>query len=1792
MKDAIPGVDWVVYWSEGKLEYDFMLDSAIQISSIQLEWAGLPIKLHSSGTVHAKYKSLSWSQGLPRFFAGLQEIPGTLVPLSATRTGFRMSATAITGPLRIDPVIELAGLFGAEAGESVVLANNEFILGTTRSSSWEANGVRSGSDVFLRIHNGGNAYRTIIWGGTGDEELVPAAAPAIPGIFVRSQSIATGWTNSRDLPMPLTPSGQPWAYGGGDTDGLMITVANQSIFAATLSTEHSEKILSAYGELSNNLYMAGEITLAGSIDSSAFFLKRSGAVDILWTGGGSKRDRIRSITQPDPKVERFLFAAETESDDIPGSFLPWSSRGGGKDVWLGLLDFSRSTPSLLWQSLYGAAADEEVAGLIVLPGRGIFLAGTTSSDNLPLTNPAQPKYGGGPSDAFIIKLNEAGDSILASTYWGGTGEERIHHVSQLVGDLLLSGSSDSAELPAAGISLNPHQGGADAIVALFDSSARLYWAYRNGGPGFDEMTYAAQPEDSSPLVTGGATSDPAWVHQSNPILLLDPGGSGGELDAFYLRIRTPLLSAPKQILGQNLQTTVKLDSLIDSSFSGTIEVSSADPELLQISFFNLPGAESFPSLFIYNFGRQISSSQATKSAFNIHSMGRLGSTEILLRAANLPDRRIPVEIVPSYLFSRQNPGPYVMQVGETRSFQTDIAPLDPNTQLPLTPQIPRVGFVPLIEFEPSDPSAFLFLPNIDPAAYANTIVELRKEGNFQLVPRSPSFATAGNQAIRISSPKPVSSIDSQSKFFAPSGLTWSHYVSSAGGLTTITSEDPALLLVSRFNGEAGAPSITLTPSIINNRFYVQTAGRSGRTRIRVIAASGYEAIIEVIVIPAEARINMPVIVVQNGYGRVGVSFNPNAPNGIPDSEGFQMASLAEFPLAPLVRAVIQCDQSGAIDGQVTSFEFRFPKLGKSQCSIKLSEQYFPSTILSGEIRILAAGISWPGPEVLIPEGTTFTLTLNPLLPADQLASQRISYSSPGVAEFVSPTNGTATELSFSRSSSILIRALGKAGQTTAIRFENPLLAGLQIPVRIIPTVLSTRYSQFRANRNNSSLILQIAGLDRGRIVEGSYFTNERLVLAASSSDPSVCSINATIQYNSYLGGVYRCTNFGETTFTFTPTMPSPSIPPVSVRVINRVNPLELAFTTPPILLSPSFQIPWKQFTFQLGSTVRIRSLDPDLVRIATSSDRAGSASITIETPSSGFTNPNGYFLQAGPRTGETRIIVESSFAPPVEYPVQVVAASLVFDHPYSAYGRTQQTEFFLNPSDAGGRLLLNLSASPIDPFSGETPIAQGYNSYFNYLNPDADPFFVRLANSDPEILTVEGPTPLLATSWNQIRVSTLPRSTGVALIDVIQPEGMKATPASRIKVTVRRPGFAFDSVLYLGAGLQRPSSLRLSGNSAAPPGTTITTVHPEILLLSASSSAIGSASIAVPANQVFYIQAITTDPNIARAAIRVEAPGYTSQVFDVFLEPVTLRWSDYVPSDIRWTYGYNSSVSLYAGLSSSLSRSRSANLLFLPDRFPEIRVRSSDPSIVSLPDGPLTSSFKNSTSIELPVNVRNIGEVSLEVSSGQGILNETQPRKLIISPRNFSTSQDLAIGRGLVASFELSLFGSQRPTIRFTIQPGAGFTIGESAATATATDLLITPQADSRVRIFVAAESNATFSTLKVSAPFYVDAEVKISAKEPQFSIETFRIQNPVPLTQGTLNIPIVLPQAWGPIAPAPTLRLASSDPKVATFEFPTLAWRAGDSSRTATLKLIGAGSTILTIEALSQKFEFLITVR
>lgn len=151
--------------------------------------------------------------------------------------------------------------------------------------------------------------------------------------------------------------------------------------------------------------------------------------------------------------------------------------------------------ALDYGSYLGGGRDDS-AMAVAADGQGnAYITGSTQSSNFPRQGPLQPDLGSGSvADAFVTKVNPAGDALVYSTYLGGNRGEHGYDIAlDAQGSAYVVGYTESNDFPrAAAIQDQYGGGGSDGFIAVLspDGSQMSHGSFI-GGRDSDNVTGVA-----------------------------------------------------------------------------------------------------------------------------------------------------------------------------------------------------------------------------------------------------------------------------------------------------------------------------------------------------------------------------------------------------------------------------------------------------------------------------------------------------------------------------------------------------------------------------------------------------------------------------------------------------------------------------------------------------------------------------------------------------------------------------------------------------------------------------------------------------------------------------------------------------------------------------------------------------------------------------------------------------------------------------------------------------------------------------------------------------------------------------------------------------------------------------------------------------------------------------------------------------------------------------------------------------------------------------------------------------
>jgi hypothetical protein len=507
-----PGVDVMFYGSGGMIEYDVVLAPGIDPAVVRLAFEGAEDpRVDASGDLVLRTAAGELRQRRANVY---QEVDGHRHPVSAQyavadgQVAFRIEGHDPRRPLVMDPVLTYSTYLGGAEGD--------------------APAVNFDSAEAIAVDEDGNAY-------------------------------IVGYTNSPNFPTVNASQSQ---YAGGydafvsklSADGSALLFSTYLGGTSTPNTQRIERARDVALDGVGNLYVVGDTTsdnfpqvaplpqqtcsgspVTGIGDGFLAKFDASGTLSMSTCIGkaGTSIGSQDSLSGVAVDAQRAVYVTgETYSDTMgwfPGAprrvnlDVPYPS---GADVFVARV--LNGTPYLTYLN---AALDERVPRIAVDGSGAVHVTGMTlsppqGSDRVRNPFPASPggfqqNHGNVAfGDAFVTKLNAAGDIVAYSTYLGGSSQDAGRGVALDPGCLqdcaaYVTGQTSSIGFPTTPpVAWRPVYGGGNSdgfVTKVHPSGSSLVYSTFVGGISSDELNDIAVDRAGSAHVTGmtaGVTSFP------------------------------------------------------------------------------------------------------------------------------------------------------------------------------------------------------------------------------------------------------------------------------------------------------------------------------------------------------------------------------------------------------------------------------------------------------------------------------------------------------------------------------------------------------------------------------------------------------------------------------------------------------------------------------------------------------------------------------------------------------------------------------------------------------------------------------------------------------------------------------------------------------------------------------------------------------------------------------------------------------------------------------------------------------------------------------------------------------------------------------------------------------------------------------------------------------------------------------------------------------------------------------------------------------------------------------------
>jgi hypothetical protein len=222
---------------------------------------------------------------------------------------------------------------------------------------------------------------------------------------------------------------------------------------------------------------------------------------------------------------------ETWSTNFP--LLNPEQRVPAGDTDIFVTKWNAAGTGIVYSTYIGGSNRDVPLGIAVDSAGDAYVTGFTYSANFPITSGALRASFSGQSKAFVLKLNPSGNSLIYSTFLGGSGDDYATGIAvDAAGQAYLSGYTASIDFPVSSKAFQSYYGGgaSDGFFAKVNAAgSQLIYASYLGGMGNDTAFAVALDPAANVYLTGQTQSS------NFPVLnALQPTCS--ESDAFVVKL--------------------------------------------------------------------------------------------------------------------------------------------------------------------------------------------------------------------------------------------------------------------------------------------------------------------------------------------------------------------------------------------------------------------------------------------------------------------------------------------------------------------------------------------------------------------------------------------------------------------------------------------------------------------------------------------------------------------------------------------------------------------------------------------------------------------------------------------------------------------------------------------------------------------------------------------------------------------------------------------------------------------------------------------------------------------------------------------------------------------------------------------------------------------------------------------------------------------------------------------------------------------------------------------------------
>ncbi|MFW9923671.1 MAG: SBBP repeat-containing protein [Candidatus Thorarchaeota archaeon] len=361
--------------------------------------------------------------------------------------------------------------------------DNIYITGTTFSDNFPLSNavqtIRSGfNDGFVtKISPSGTILYSTLLGGNSTEYVTGLDFDKENNFLIGGQTSSSDFT--------ITTDAYDSSYSGsGDCFLTFLSSDGQEIlYSSFFGGSTSDSINCGFINQNNEIVIAGfTFSTDFNITDDAYQYDKPGSSDmfisifnstgqeLLYSSyfGGNWYDMVQDIKED--SLGNLILAGWTQSTNFPLGPNPIKSQYDDKEDAF-VAKFNAEDNTLIFSTYLGGIGYDWATGITIDSDDNIFISGTTSSSAYNVTSNAYQPFIGGERDLFFTILPPDGQSLLYSTFLGGSNNDfgyRVNFDSE--NNFILYGHTSSSDFPTTNAYQNSFAGIYDGFICKFTFS--------------------------------------------------------------------------------------------------------------------------------------------------------------------------------------------------------------------------------------------------------------------------------------------------------------------------------------------------------------------------------------------------------------------------------------------------------------------------------------------------------------------------------------------------------------------------------------------------------------------------------------------------------------------------------------------------------------------------------------------------------------------------------------------------------------------------------------------------------------------------------------------------------------------------------------------------------------------------------------------------------------------------------------------------------------------------------------------------------------------------------------------------------------------------------------------------------------------------------------------------------------------------------------------------------------------------------------------------------------------------